>query len=113
MPPHPTLFVKKDIYQKYGVYRLDFKIAADYEIFVRFLLVNRLSYMYLNKCIINMLVGGVSTSNLQSKKIINQETMKALELNGINANYLCISTKYVTKILEILKGRLLNYYKKN
>ncbi|WP_150468043.1 glycosyltransferase family 2 protein [Francisella sp. SYW-9] len=112
MPPHPTLFVKKSVYDKYGVYRLDFKIAADYEIFVRFLLVNRLSYTYLNKCIIKMLVGGVSTSNLQSKKIINQETMKALKINGIKANYWCISTKYVVKLLEILKGRMLNYRKK-
>ncbi|MED7789180.1 glycosyltransferase family 2 protein [Francisella sp. 19X1-34] len=112
MPPHPTLFVKKSVYDKYGVYRLDFKIAADYEIFVRFLLVNRLSYTYLNKCIINMLVGGVSTSNLQSKKIINQETMKALKTNGIKSNYLFISTKYVAKLLEIFKGRLLNYRKK-
>ena len=111
MPPHPTLFVKKNIYDKYGLYRLDFKIAADYEIFVRFLLVNRLSYIYLDKYIIKMLVGGLSTSSLESKKIINQETIKALESNGIKANYWCISTKYVTKLLEIFKGRLLNYYK--
>ena len=111
MPPHPTLFVKKNIYDKYGAYRLNFKIAADYEIFVRFLLVNRLSYIYLDKCIIKMLIGGLSTSSLESKKIINQETIKALESNGIKANYWCISTKYVTKLLEILKGWLLNYYK--
>lgn len=68
MPPHPTLYVKKEVYQEYGNYRLDFKIAADYEMFVRLLLVKQLSYFYINKCIIKMTVGGVSTSNFDSKK---------------------------------------------
>jgi glycosyltransferase involved in cell wall biosynthesis len=112
MPPHPTLFVKKSIYKKYGNYRLDFQIAADYEIFVRLLLVHRLRYRYINKCIIKMLVGGISTSNINSKKIINQETIKALEINGIKSNSLYILTKYPKKIMEIFKGRLLNVLNK-
>lgn len=112
MPPHPTLFVKKEVYQKYGNYRLDFKIAADYEMFVRLLIVEKLKYSYMNSCIINMLAGGVSTSNFNSNKIINEETVKALKVNGIKANYLCILRKYPTKILEVIKGRLLNLFGK-
>ena len=109
MPPHPTLFVRRSVYEAYGSYRLDFKIAADYEIFVRFLLVHKLSYTYMNKCIIKMMAGGVSTNNLDSKKIINQETIKALRVNGIKANYLYILCKYPTKLFEIIRGRLLNF----
>lgn len=112
MPPHPTLFVKKDIYQKYGDYRLDFKIAADYEIFVRFLLINKLSYSYISTCIVKMMVGGVSTNSLRSRKINNKETLKALRDNGIEVNYLYILRKYPTKILEVMKGRLLNFFKR-
>ena len=44
MPPHPTLFVKKEVYEKYGLYKIDYKIAADYEMFVRLLLVNTINF---------------------------------------------------------------------
>lgn len=110
MPPHPTLYVKKEIYETYGNYRLDFKIASDYEMFVRLLLVNKLSYYYINKCIIKMTVGGISTSNFDSKKIINIETIKALSVNGINVSYLSIFRKYPKKVFEIIKGRLMTLF---
>ena len=110
MPPHPTLYVKREVYEKNGNYRLDFKIASDYEMFVRLLLVKELSYYYINKCIIKMIIGGVSTSNFDSKKIINTETIKALNVNGINVSYLSILRKYPTKIFGIIKGRLMNLF---
>jgi hypothetical protein len=110
MPPHPTLYVKKEVYIRYGDYSLDFKIAADYEMFVRLLLVKQLSYFYINKCIIKMTVGGVSTSNFDSKKIINIETIKALSVNGMCVSYLNIFRKYPTKIFEIIKGRLMSLF---
>lgn len=110
MPPHPTLYVKKEVYQKYGNYRLDFKIAADYEMFVRLLLVKQLTYFYINKCIIKMTVGGVSTSNFDSKKIINTETIKALSVNGIDVSYMSIFRKYPTKLFEIMKGRFMSLF---
>lgn len=110
MPPHPTLYVKREVYEKHGNYRLDFKIASDYEMFVRLLLVKELSYYYINKCMIKMTIGGVSTSNFESKKIINTETIKALSVNGINVSYLSILRKYPTKIFGIIKGRLMNLF---
>lgn len=111
MPPHPTLYVKKEVYEKYGNYSLDFKIASDYEMFVRLLLVKKLSYFYMNNCIIKMTVGGVSTNNFDSKKIINIETIKALSVNGINVSYFSILRKYPTKIFEMMKGRLMSLFK--
>lgn len=54
VPPHPTLFVKKEVYEKYGLYKIDYKIAADYEMFVRLLLVNKLSFSYIHLPIGNL-----------------------------------------------------------
>ena len=62
MPAHPTFFVKKEIYDKYGVFRTDLKIGADFDILVRFLYTNKISYSYMKKVLVKMRVGGVSTS---------------------------------------------------
>jgi len=109
MPPHPTFFVKKDIYEKYGGYKVDFKIAGDYEIFVRLLFINKISYSYINFPIIKMRVGGLSTGGLKSKILNNIEVVKAIRDNGIKTNHLIIFKKYPTKVLEILKGYIYTF----
>src|SRR5690606_4326601 len=44
MPPHPATFVRREVYEKYGLYSLNYRIASDYEIFVRWILLNKLRY---------------------------------------------------------------------
>jgi len=100
MPPHPTFYCKKNIFYKYGFYRIDFKIAADYELMMRFLLVNNISYKYIPIVFVNMNLGGVSTKNIFSKIQINKEVMYACRLNNVKTNILKIYTKYFFKILE-------------
>jgi glycosyltransferase involved in cell wall biosynthesis len=101
MPAHPTFFVKKDIYDKFGLYRVDLKNASDFELFVRFFYVHRVSYFYLNKIIVKMRTGGSSTS-LFSIVINNIEILKACKLNGIRTNILKILLRYFSKALEII-----------
>ncbi len=104
MPPHPTLFVKKEVYEKYGLYKTDYKIAADYEMFVRLLLVNKLSFSYINLPIVKMRVGGVSSGGIRRKIECNIEVLRAIRNNGIKANHLVLLKKYPIKVLEIIKG---------
>mgnify|MGYP001275697192 CR=1 FL=1 len=104
MPPHPTFFVKKDVYEKYGGYKVDYKIAGDYEMFVRLLYINKITYSYINLPIIKMRVGGLSTGGLKSKIFNNIEVVKAIRDNGIKTNHLVILRKYPIKMIEILKG---------
>lgn len=66
MPPHPATFIKKSVYDKYGLYKINYKISADYEVFVRFLLVNKVNFKHINKILVRMRDGGVSTSGLRS-----------------------------------------------
>ena len=77
MPPHPTFFVKKEIYEKFGVFDATFKISADYEIMLRFLFKNNISCGYLPSTIIKMRLGGVSTANFKNRLIAHQEDKKA------------------------------------
>jgi len=102
MPAHPTFFVKKEFYVKYGVYKTDYKIAADYELLTRFLAKYKLSYFYLKLPIIKMRIGGVSTSGIQSNYILNKEIIRACRENDIKTNWLKVLSKYPQKLLGLL-----------
>ena len=101
-PAHPTFFVKKEIYDKYGVFRTDFKIAADFDILARFLYVHKISYSYMQEVLVKMRVGGVSTS-FGSIWINNIEALKACKNNGIKTNIFKILFKYPSKILGLFR----------
>ncbi len=104
MPPHPTFFVKKEIFEKYGLYKTDYAIAADYEMCFRLLETHKVSYTYIHFPIIKMRIGGLSTGGIRNKIIINKEAIRAMKENGHYSNHLLILKKYPIKILEIIKG---------
>lgn len=103
MPAHPTFFVKKEIYKKYGLFKKDYKIAADFELLARFLDKNKITYSYINEPIIKMRVGGVSTSGLKSTYLLNKEIIRACKENNIDTNWAKVLSKYPTKILGLFK----------
>ena len=103
MPAHPTFFVKKEIYEKYGVFKTDYKIAADYELLTRFLAKNNINYSYIKEPIIKMRIGGASTSGIRSNYILNKEIIRACKENGIYTNWLMVLSKYPKKILGLFK----------
>lgn len=65
MPPHPTFFVKKNVYDRFGSFDPSFAIAADYEIMLRFLYKNKISSRYINKVLVKMRLGGKSNGSLR------------------------------------------------
>ena len=83
MPGHPTLFLKREIYEKYGLYNTDYTIAADYEFMIRFLKDKSNRLAYLPEVIIRMYYGGTSTSNSGSYLLSLKEGHKALKDNSI------------------------------
>ncbi len=101
-PAHPTFFVKRNVYRKYGMFRTDLKIAADFDLLVRFLYTYKISYYYLQETIIKMRIGGVSTS-LSSIWINNIETLKVCKENGIETNIFKILSKYPNKIASLFR----------
>ena len=102
MPGHPTFFVKREVYKKYGVFRTDLKVAADFDILARFLYANKVSSYYIKEVLVKMRTGGASTSLYSILFTNNKEVMQACKNNGIDTNWLKIYSKYYSKIMGVL-----------
>ncbi len=100
MPPHPSFYCRKECFDRHGTYRLDFEIAADYELLIRFLWVHRLAFQYIPMVTVRMLIGGKSTRGLQSTLVINREIAKACRINGMKTSLPLLYLKYIRKIAE-------------
>lgn len=103
MPPHPSFYVRRKFYEAFGNYKIDYKIASDYELLVRMLHKKRLRYKYLPLQIVTMRTGGVSNSNFNSRVVLNQEIVRACKENGISTNLFFLVLKYPIKIFEYLR----------
>lgn len=101
MPAHPSFYVKQEYYARWGGYALDYKIAADFDLLIRFLYLHKIKSKYIKKDIVTMRVGGISTRNLKSRILINKEIIKACRKYGIYTNWLWISLRYIYKIVEL------------
>jgi glycosyltransferase involved in cell wall biosynthesis len=99
MPAHPSFYVKKECYEIAGLYRTDFKIAADFDMVLRIFSLPNTSFKYLEEEIVRMRLGGVSTSGFMSNYILNKEILESCQGNGIKANWFSIMSKYPSKIM--------------
>ena len=101
MPSHPTFYAKKELFEKYGYYKLGYKIAADFELMMRFGYIHKVKMKYVPEAIMTFRLGGVST-NLKNKMLLNKETVRALRENGLFACEPMIWVKYLFKISQII-----------
>jgi glycosyltransferase involved in cell wall biosynthesis len=101
MPAHPSFYMKKECYDKYGLYALDYKIASDYDLLIRYLYKEKIKYKYIKKDFVTMRTGGVSTENFNSRVTLNKEIVRACRKYGIYTNMFMLSLKYLYKIFEL------------
>ena len=99
MPGHPTLFLRREIYEKYGLYDTSFRIAADYEFMIRFLKDEENQLAYLPETIVSMYYGGTSSSGLSSYLLSLKEGHRALKINGVKGAWV-IDAKRTIKVLK-------------
>jgi exopolysaccharide biosynthesis WecB/TagA/CpsF family protein len=100
MPPHPSTFIKKKIYQKYGLYLTKYKIAGDFEFLLRVLNKN-LNFLIEDKIVIRMRVGGVSSKNYQSITKITKEITDILKNKKIEFNRFKIYLRILIKLTQL------------
>ena len=105
MPAHPTVFIRKPIYDAVGPFVTDYKIAADYEMLIRVLAVHAASYCYVAKPIVRMRSGGASTAGWSRNWILNQEIVRACRANGIQTNMGLLLLKIPAKLWGAILGR--------
>ena len=82
-PPHPTFFARLSIYQRFGNFNTNYKLAADKEIMMRFLEVKRINVQYIPEVWVKMRSGGVTNKNLKNILLQNLETLKSLHKNNL------------------------------
>lgn len=102
MPAHPTFFTYKKYFEEFGYYKTNYKIAADYELLIRFLYVHRLKAVYLPFDFLKMRTGGVSTASFKSNIILNKEIVRACRENGIWTCMPLLFLKYFVKVFEFV-----------
>ena len=103
MPPHPTFFIRKKIYDKYGTYNLSLKSAADYELMLRLIHKEKISITYLPQIITKMRVGGQSNASLSNRFKANKEDRMAWDINNIDPKFYSLYLKPIRKIGQFLR----------
>jgi glycosyltransferase involved in cell wall biosynthesis len=100
MPPHPTFYCKRYLFEQFGLYRLDYGTAADYELMIRYLYINKLTAFYLKKTLIKMKLGGKSNKNITARVKGMLFDLKAMRNNGIRLPFMALIFKPVRKIAQ-------------
>ncbi len=101
-PPHPTFYVRKKIFEKYGMYDLSYKIASDYALMVKLLFKERISNHYLTEIIVRMRMGGTSNRNIKNIILANYECYKSCKKIGLNVSPLLIIRKPFGKLFQFV-----------
>ena len=100
MPPHPTLFLKREVYEKHGLFDLSYRISADYDFLLRIFKDPELKFGYLPKVITKMRVGGASNKSLKNIIKKSKEDYRAIRINNIG-NFLTLARKNFSKIKQL------------
>ena len=104
MPPHPTFFVKKKIYDRWGVFNTDYTIASDYELMLRFLQKNKISTCYIPEVLVKMRTGGTSNRNIKNLIIKSSEDLKACRQNDVRNGFSTVLMKNLSKIPQFFRS---------
>ena len=102
-PPHPSLFVKKSIYNKFGLFNLEYEFAADFDLMLRFFEINQCKVMFINNFITKMRLGGKTTKSLKNIIEGNKEIINIFNQNNLKAVNLYSLKRILKKLLQYFK----------
>lgn len=106
-PPHPSFFVRRDVYENFGKFDVSLKVSADFEIMLRFLERCRIRSIYLPETLVKMRVGGESGKSLKNILIGNQNILKAFDKNNVPVNKVFYPFfRLVPKLIDLIKRKI-------
>lgn len=105
MPPHPTFFMRRELYRELGGFDLAYRIAGDYDAMLRYLKNEEVKVAYLPEVLVRMRVGGASNGSLKQILRKSREDIAAMRKNGINP-VVALPCKNLTKVPQFIKARL-------
>ena len=103
IPAHPSFYCRRECFEKYGCYKTDYKIAADFDLLLRFIYVHRIRIKYLPMDMVTMRLGGASTSGLKSRMTGMKEHLRSFRENGVKTNRFLLSLRYFYKLMEYFR----------
>lgn len=103
MPGHPTMYLKKDVYETYGLYKTDYRIAADYEFMVRILKDKQVKLCYIPKVLVKMYYGGTSTEGAGSYIRSFKESYRALRENKVTFPLFILGMRTIRVLLQFVR----------
>ncbi|MGK0390177.1 MAG: glycosyltransferase involved in cell wall biosynthesis [Maribacter sp.] len=106
MPPHPTFFVKKSVYEKFGGFNTKLKISADYELMLRLMYKHQIKVAYLPEVLVKMRMGGISNSSLKHRLLANNEDKLAWGINDLKPKFYIRWLKPLRKIFQFRMFKL-------
>ena len=103
MPPHPSFYVKKECFDKFGLYSLDYPICSDYDMFVKMIWIGNINTLYINDVFVNMRSGGTSSNGIKVHKKIMKERMRCVREHNMPSNFFKQTSRYFEKIFSLLR----------
>jgi len=102
VPPHPALFVKSNVYKSVGMFNLDYKLAADYDLMLRMFKKNNFKTKYINKVIVKMRLGGATNQSYTNILNQNKEILKSWKDNGLKAPISLMPSRVIKRLLQFI-----------
>ncbi len=103
MPAHPTLYLRRAIYQKYGVFDLSYKLQSDFELTMRFMHVHNIRTQYIPEVFVRMRTGGASNQSLKNIIRGNIEAYKATKKHNLGLSWLFIVRKICSRLKQFIE----------
>ena len=102
-PSHPTFFIKNEFYQKFGLFKTELKLAADFELMLRFIAKHGAKTYYFNQPTVKMRMGGASTKGIKNFVQQNMEVFQSFKMNNLKVSIFYPILRILPKILQFLK----------
>ena len=106
MPAHPSFYVRREVYKKYGLYDLQFRTSSDFEMMVRLFGKNKIKAKYIPIDFVTMRAGGESTAGMEAKKKVNRDIASALKKHGILSCQAFQWVRYMWKAVELVYTKI-------
>lgn len=106
MPPHPTFFIRRELYNSYGTFNIGLKSSADYELLLRMMYMHKINVAYLPDVLVHMRSGGQSTKSLSNRIKAHKEDYAAWSMNNLKPKWYTLLLKPVRKIKQFLYPRI-------
>ena len=103
VPPHPSLFLRRKVYENVGLFDLNFRLAADYELMLRVFKSNCYKSLHIDKVFVKMRLGGATNRDFRNVKLQNREVLQSWRTNKMKAPFFLMPCRIVKRLVQFIQ----------